>query len=60
MEKMKPIAAIKKYFEQADKITPEGGRKFQGVAEFKGLTQEDKTELGMLACKELGCEFEPA
>jgi len=58
MEKMKPITAIKRYFEHADKIAPDGGRKFEGVKEFKELTIDDKAELGALAAAELGIELE--
>jgi hypothetical protein len=51
MEKMTRIKAIKTFFEA------DGGKKVS-MTEFKELTDEDKDELGKLACKELGVELE--
>jgi hypothetical protein len=50
MEKMTRIKAIKTFFEAS------GGRKV-GMQEMKKLTDEDKDELGKLACNELGVQL---
>ena len=50
MEKMTRIKAIKTFFEA------DGGRKVS-MQEMKKLTDDDKNELGQLACKELGFEM---
>jgi len=50
MEKMTRIKAIKTFFEAS------GGRKVS-MQEMKKLTDEDKDELGKLACNELGAEL---
>jgi hypothetical protein len=54
---MKAIAAIKAFFERTDTIAPHGGRKVE-MAELKGLSAGDRTELGQLACAQLGVEFQ--
>lgn len=54
---MSSVQAIKAFFERDDKISPGGGRKLD-MAELKGLTKEDRAELGQLACKELGEEWQ--
>jgi hypothetical protein len=50
MKKMTRIKAIKTFFEAG------GGRKVS-MQEMKKLTDEDKGELGKLACNELGAEL---
>ena len=55
------IVAIKRYFEQADDIAPQGGRKVEmaELIEAKGgLKKEDKAELGGLCAVELGIELD--
>lgn len=49
---MKAIPAIKKFMEREP-----NGRKVS-MDELKELSKEDRTELGKLACVELGEEFE--
>lgn len=50
---MKSIPAIKRYFEAEP-----NGRKIT-MDELKGLSADERQELGLLACTELGTEFEP-
>lgn len=47
------IEAIKTFFQRKDRITPEGGRTVD-MSELKGLSSNDREELGNLAAKELG------
>ncbi len=51
-QKISPVAATKKYMEQKDHITPEGGRKIE-TKEFAGMTKEDRAEMAKGAVAEL-------
>jgi hypothetical protein len=51
------IKAIRDYFQQQDPQAPDGGRKVT-MDELKGLTAEDKDELGVLCASALGEELE--
>lgn len=51
---MKPIAAIKRYFEADPNGRP------VSMDELKALSKEERQELGRWACAELGEEFEEA
>lgn len=57
---MKRIPAIKRYFERKDEISPFGGRlvTMDELKELRKLSDAGLTELGKLACKELGEPFE--
>lgn len=55
MERMGYVAAIKRYFEQVDHITPQGGQKVT-MKDITPLSPEERVELGTLAAKELGVE----
>lgn len=48
---MKAMTAIKKYFEMSAQ---------EAAREVKELTHEDRQELGILSCVELGENFEPS
>lgn len=52
-EKVSAVAAIKRYFERADAIAPNGGKKIT-MPEITALPLKDRAELGVLAAKELG------
>lgn len=56
---MTGINAIKTFFERADKIAPEGGRKVEN-RELMNLDKESRRELGELACAALGETYEEA
>ena len=51
MTKMKPLAALRKFFEDAEPKLE--------MAELKALSSDERTELGILAAKELGVEVDP-
>lgn len=51
------IVAIKRYFEQTDEFAPQRGRKVE-MSELKALSQQERVELGKLACTQLGKEFQ--
>jgi hypothetical protein len=53
IEKMKPIAVLKKFFG----LLP-GQTNMDFLQEIKALSQEERTELATLAAKELGVELE--
>ena len=58
MEKMKPVAAIRKFFERDDAISPGGGRKVP-MAELKELILSgEKGEMATLCARELGVELD--
>lgn len=50
---MKRMTAIKTFFERADRISPEGGRKIT-MDELKALNSDERAELAILAARELG------
>ena len=56
-EKVGPLVAIKKYFEQTDKIAPEGGRKC-APTEITQLSPEDRKVLGAMCAAEMGLELQ--
>ena len=55
-EKISGVIAIKRFFEQKDIITPDGGKKF-GFDELKAIPKTDRDELGALCAVELGVEI---
>ena len=55
-EKISGVIAIKRFFEQKDIITPDGGKKF-GFDELKAIPKTDRDELGVLCAVELGVEI---
>jgi len=56
---MTNFEAIKTFFEQADSIAPEGGKKVT-IQEAKLLNREDIKELGSLCAAVLGVEIKAA
>jgi len=50
---MNNVAAIRTYFEQIDKIAPNGGKKIT-MSELKGMSAKDREELGDLCREALG------
>jgi len=55
---MMSIKAIMTYFARPDKVAPEGGRSVS-TQELKLLSAKERSELGKLACVELGETWEP-
>lgn len=63
MEKLNRVAAIKRYFNQKDNISPEGQE--VTMAELRSLKQDETAggkhmqEIAELCAAALGCELEP-
>lgn len=55
-EAISAVIAIKRFFEQKDITTPNGGRNFS-LDELKAIPKTDRDELGMLCAVELGVEI---
>ena len=55
-ERVSAVIAIKRFFEQKDIITPDGGKKF-GFDELKAIPKTDRDELGAFCAIELGVEI---
>lgn len=55
--KLNKVTAIKRYFEQDDKLSPGGGKKV-GTPEMAALGNDGRQELAVLAAKELGVDLE--
>ena len=58
-EAVSAVIAIKRFFERADIITPDGGKKF-GFDELKAIPKTYRDELGALCAVELGVEIKPS
>lgn len=58
-EKIKPAAAIKRFFERDDAFAPGGGRRIS-VDEVKALTGEQRQELAKLCAEQLGLSLDIA